>query len=245
MCINLNQEDLWTIHHELGHSYYFQHYYKLPVIYQAGANDGFHEAIGDTIQLSMTPEYLQKKGLLANVVKNDKATINQQMKVALGKIAFLPFGLMVDKWRWDVYAGKVKPDQYNQHWWDLKLKYQGMSPPYAADAGDFDPGAKYHVAGNVPYMRYFLAAVLQFQFHRALCKKAGFTGPLNECSIYDNKAAGEAYAKMLAMGASKPWQDALFELTGERDMDASAILEYFAPLQKWLEEQNKGQACGW
>lgn len=245
MCINLNQEDLWTIHHELGHSFYFQHYYTLPIIYQAGANDGFHEAIGDTIQLSMTPEYLQKKGLLAKVVKNEKATINQQMKVALGKIAFLPFGLMVDKWRWDVFAGKVTPDQYNQHWWDLKLKYQGMSPPLGRASTDFDPGSKYHVAGNVPYMRYFLAAVLQFQFHRALCKKAGFTGPLNECSIYDNKAAGEAYAKMLAMGASKPWQDALFELTGERDMDASAILQYFAPLQAWLEQQNKGQQCGW
>jgi peptidyl-dipeptidase A len=245
MCINVNQEDLWVIHHELGHDFYYQHYYKLPVIYQAGANDGFHEAIGDTIQLSMTPEYLQKKGLLAKVEKNDKATINQQMKVALGKIAFLPFGLLVDKWRWDVFAGKVKPDQYNQHWWDLKLKYQGMSPPIARTAADFDPGAKYHVASNTPYMRYFLAAVLQFQFHRALCKKAGFTGPLHECSIYGNKAAGEAYAKMLSLGASKPWQDALFELTGERDMDASAILEYFAPLQKWLEEQNKGQQCGW
>jgi peptidyl-dipeptidase A len=245
MCINKNQEDLITIHHELGHDYYYNNYYTLPVLYQNGANDGFHEAIGDTVALSMTPEYMKQKGLLAKVVKNDKATINQQMKVALGKIAFLPFGLLVDKWRWDVYAGKVKPDQYNQHWWDLKLKYQGMSPPEARSAADFDPGAKYHVAGNVPYMRYFLAAVLQFQFQRALCKKAGFTGPLHECSIYGNKAAGEAYAKMLAMGASKPWQDALFELTGERDMDASAILEYFAPLQKWLEEQNKGQQCGW
>jgi len=245
MCINLNQEDLWTIHHELGHDFYYHAYYKLPIIYQSGANDGFHEAIGDTIQLSMTPEYLKEKGLLDKVVKNDQATINNQMKVALEKIAFLPFGVKVDKWRWDVYSGKVKPDQYNQHWWDLTLQYQGMSPPVARTSADFDPGAKYHVAANVPYMRYFLAAVLQFQFQRALCKKAGFTGPLNECSIYGNKDAGAAYLKMLQLGASKPWQDALFELTGEKDMDASAILEYFAPLQKWLEEQNKGQQCGW
>jgi peptidyl-dipeptidase A len=245
MCIKPNQEDLWTIHHELGHDFYFQHYYTLPILYQQGANDGFHEAIGDTIQLSMTPEYLKQKGLLANVVKNDKATINAQMKVALGKVAFLPFGLMVDKWRWDVYSGKVKPDQYNQHWWDLKLKYQGVAPPLARAATDFDAGAKYHVAANVPYMRYFLAAILQFQFQRALCKKAGFTGPLSECSIYGNKEAGAAYAKMLSLGASKPWQDALEELTGQRDMDATAMLEYFAPLQKWLEEQNKGQSCGW
>jgi peptidyl-dipeptidase A len=245
MCINVNQEDLWTIHHELGHDYYFHYYYQLPVLYQNGANDGFHEAIGDAIQLSMTPEYLKEKGLLARVVKNDKATINQQMQTALGKIAFLPFGLLVDKWRWDVFSGEVKPDQYNQHWWDLKKQYQGVAPPVERAATDFDPGAKYHVAANVPYMRYFLAAVLQFQFHKALCAKAGYQGPLYDCSIYGNKAAGAAYMKMLALGASKPWQDALFELAGTREMDASPILEYFAPLQSWLVEQNKGQTCGW
>ena len=245
MCINLNQEDLWTIHHELGHDFYYQHYFTKPILYQAGANDGFHEAIGDTIQLSMTPAYLHEKGLLAKVEKNDKATINQQMKVALEKIAFLPFAVMVDKWRWDVFSGAVKPDGYNQHWWDLKKQYQGVTSPIERAATDFDPGAKYHVAANVSYMRYFLADILQFQFHRALCKTAGFTGPLNECSIYGNKDAGAAYAKMLSLGASKPWQDALYELTGETDLDASAILEYFAPLQTWLETQNKGQSCGW
>jgi len=245
MCINLNQEDLYTIHHELGHDFYYHYYYKLPMLYQNGANDGFHEAIGDTIQLSMTPEYLKEKGLLATVVKSDKATINQQMSVALSKIAFLPFGLLVDKWRWDVFSGEVAPDKYNQHWWDLKKQYQGVAPPIERAASDFDPGAKFHVAANVPYMRYFLAAILQFQFHKALCEKAGFKGPLYECSIYGNKDAGAAYIKMLSLGASKPWQDALFELTGTREMDGSAILEYFAPLQGWLEKQNKGQQCGW
>ena len=245
MCINLNQEDLYTIHHELGHDFYFHYYYKLPVLFQGGANDGFHEAIGDTIQLSMTPEYLKEKGLLGKVVKNDKATINQQMHVALAKIAFLPFGLLVDKWRGDVFSGEVSPDQYNQHWWDLKKQYQGVAPPLERAATDFDPGAKFHVAANVPYMRYFLAAILQFQFHKALCEKAGFKGPLYECSIYGNKDAGAAYMKMLSLGASKPWQDALFELAGTREMDGSAILEYFAPLQGWLEQQNKGQTCSW
>jgi peptidyl-dipeptidase A len=193
----------------------------------------------------MTPEYLKQKGLITKVEKNDKAVLNHQMDVALQKIAFLPFGIMVDKWRWDVFSGKVNPDQYNKHWWELKLQYQGESPPVPRTEAEFDPGAKYHVPANTPYMRYFLADVLQFQFHRALCKKAGFNGPLHECSIYNNKDAGAAYKKMLAMGASRPWQDALFELTGQRDMDASAILEYFAPLQKWLDEQNKGQQCGW
>ncbi len=245
MCIKPQQEDLWVIHHELGHDFYFQHYFQLPILYQAGANDGFHEAIGDTIQLSMTPEYLKTKGLIDKADKNDKATINQQMKVALEKVAFLPFAVMVDKWRWDVFSGAVTPEKYNEHWWQLKQQYQGVSAPEARAATDFDPGAKYHVAANVPYMRYFLADILQFQFHRALCKKIGFTGPLNECSIYGNKDAGAAYGKMLSLGASQPWQDALEQLTGQREMDATAILEYFAPLQKWLEDQNKGQACGW
>ena len=245
MCIQRTHEELDVIHHELGHDFYFSAYYQLPILFQNGANDGFHEAIGDTVVLSMTPEYLKEKGLLAQVVKNDKITLNRQMHRALEKIAFLPWGLLVDKWRWDVYSGKVKPDEYNSHWWALRLKYQGVAPPVPRASTDFDPGAKYHVPANVPYMRYFLAAVLQFQFHRALCKKAGHTGPLHECSIYGNKAAGEAYWKMLQHGAAQPWQDTLFELTGSREMDATAILEYFAPLKTWLEEQNKGQKCGW
>jgi peptidyl-dipeptidase A len=245
MCIQRTHEDLDTIHHELGHNYYYAAYYKTPVLFQGGANDGFHEAIGDTVVLSMTPEYLKEKGLLDKAVRNDKITLNRQMNTALEKIAFLPFGLLVDKWRWDVFSGKVKPEQYNDHWWALRRQYQGVKPPVARAATDFDPGAKYHVPGNVPYMRYFLAAVLQFQFHRSLCKLAGHTGPLHECSIYNNKAAGAAFWKMLQSGASKPWQDTLFELTGQREMDATAILVYFAPLRTWLEAQNKGQTCGW
>lgn len=245
MCIQRTHEELDVIHHELGHNYYFAAYYQQPVLFQAGANDGFHEAIGDAVVLSATPEYLKTKGLLSKVVKNDKATINRQMSVALDKIAFLPWGLLVDKWRWDVFAGKVGPEQYNQHWWDLRRKYQGVAAPVERLATDFDPGAKYHVPANVPYMRYFLAAVLQFQFHRALCQKAGWTGPLHECSIYGNKEAGAAYWKLLTRGATQPWQDTLEELTGSREMDATAILDYFAPLRTWLTEQNQGQQCGW
>src|SRR5262249_30088599 len=192
----------------------------LPIVLQNGANDGFHEAIGDTVALSMTPAYLKEKGLLKAVVKNDKVTINAQMHKALGKIAFLPLGLLFDKWRWHGFSRQEQPDQYNAQWWELRKQYQGVVPPVERSANDFDPGAKYHIAANVPYMRYFLAAVLQFQFHRALCKKAGFTGPLNECSIYNNKDAGAAYWKMLQLGASVPWQEALFQLTGQRGMDA-------------------------
>jgi len=256
MCIQKTQEDLDVIHHELGHDFYFAAYYRLPTLFQNGANDGFHEAIGDTAVLSMTPEYLKARGLLAapaqsskppsgKAGKNERLELNQLMQRALEKVAFLPFGLVVDKWRWDVFSGKVAPEQYNEHWWALRQRYQGVAPAVARAASDFDPGAKYHVPANVPYMRYFLAAVLQFQFHRALCRISGHEGPLAECSIYGNQAAGAAFWRMLSLGASRPWQEALFELTGQREMDATAILEYFAPLEHWLAQQNVGESCGW
>ncbi|RKH11008.1 peptidase M2 family protein [Corallococcus sp. CA053C] len=245
MCIKPTEEDLVTIHHELGHDYYYTYYYKLPVLFQAGANDGFHEAIGDALTLSITPGYLQQAGLLSAVEKNDKNVINLQLKDALEKVAFLPFGLLVDQWRWDVFSGKVKPADYNKSWWELRQKYQGVAAPVARTEQDFDPGAKYHVPANVPYTRYFLARILQFQFHKALCEAAGIKGPLNECSIYGNKAAGQRLQAMLELGASKPWPEALAAMTGGKQMDATPMLEYFAPLRRWLQEQNKGQKCGW
>lgn len=245
MCIEGTEEDLVTIHHELGHDYYYTYYYNLPVLYQAGANDGFHEAIGDALTLSITPGYLKQLGLLKDVTKNDKNLINLQMKDALEKVAFLPFGLLIDQWRWDVFSGKVTPADYNKAWWALREKYQGVAAPLARSETDFDPGAKYHIPANVPYMRYFLARILQFQFHKALCDAAGFKGALHECSVYGNKEAGNRLRAMLEMGASKPWPEALYAMTGTRQMDATPMLEYFAPLRTWLQEQNKGQKCGW
>ncbi|AGC45667.1 peptidyl-dipeptidase A [Myxococcus stipitatus DSM 14675] len=245
MCIKPTEEDLITIHHELGHNYYYTYYYNLPVLYQAGANDGFHEAIGDALTLSITPEYLQQLGLLKAVEKNDKNLINLQLKDALEKVAFLPFGLLVDQWRWEVFSGRVKPADYNKSWWVLRQKYQGVAAPVARSEQDFDPGAKYHVPANVPYTRYFLARILQFQFHKALCEAAGHKGPLHECSIYGNKEAGKRLQAMLEMGASKPWPDALQVVTGTRQMDATPLLDYFSPLRQWLKTQNKGQKCGW
>ena len=244
-CFEQSETDLITIHHELGHDFYFQSYFKLPILFQQGANDGFHEAIGDTIALSVTPEYLKGVGLLDALPAGDHGRVNQQMKMALSKIAFLPFGLLVDKWRWDVFSGKTPKDQYNQAWWALRLKYQGIAPASPRGEELFDPGAKYHVASSVPYIRYFLAFIYQFQFHRALCKASGFAGPIDQCSIYKSGAAGEKLRAMLALGASKPWQDALNALSGERQADASAILDYFAPLKTWLEDQNKEEQCGW
>jgi peptidyl-dipeptidase A len=244
MCIEQTADDFTTVHHELGHNFYQRAYENQPPLFANGANDGFHEAIGDTIALSVTPEYLKQIGLL-DTVPPPSADIGLLMKRALDKVAFLPFGLMIDKWRWEVFSGQIKPGDYDKSWWAMKLQYQGVAPPSARSEEDFDPGSKYHVASNVPYARYFLAAVLQYQFHRALCKEAGYTGPLNRCSIYGNKAAGAKLNKMLEMGASKPWPDELEALTGQREMDATAILDYYAPLKKWLDEQNRGHHVGW
>ncbi len=246
MCIKPTEDHLITVHHELGHNYYYQAYHTLPPLYQNGANDGFHEAIGDALTLSITPGYLKSLGLLTGVPKGDKGLINVQMKDALEKIAFLPFGLLIDKWRWDVFAGKIKPADYNKTWWSLRQKYQGIAPPEPRTEVDFDAGAKYHIPANVPYTRYFLARLLQFQFHRAMCKAAGHTGPLHQCSVYGNKEAGKRLQAMLKLGASKPWPEALAMMTGgERQIDPSALVEYFAPLSTWLKERNAGEKCGW
>jgi len=244
MCIQVRGVDFVTIHHELGHNMYQRAYKDQPFMFKNGANDGFHEAIGDSIALAITPAYLHKVGLLESVpeASND---IPELLKQALERVAFLPFGLMIDQWRWKVFSGEIAPADYNQAWWALRLKYQGVAPPVARSEADFDPGAKYHVAANVPYVRYFLAHILEFQFYRTLCRESGYKGPLNRCTFYGSKEAGAKFNKMLAMGQSKPWPDALEALTGGRQVDASAILEYFAPLQKWLDEQNKGKTVGW
>ena len=242
-CLEINGTDFVTIHHELGHNIYQRAYRQLPFVYRNSANDGFHEAIGDAIALSVTPDYLVKVGLLKQA-PGPSGDLEFLMRMALDKVAFLPFGLLVDQWRWKVFSGEVTPDHYNAAWWELRRKYQGLSEPVSRSETDFDAGAKYHVPANTPYSRYFLARILQFQFHRAMCRAAGFTGPLHTCSVYDNKAVGEKLAKMLEMGQSRPWPDALEALTGERKMDAGAMLEYFAPLKKWLDEQNQGRKVG-
>jgi len=239
MCIDITAEYFSTIHHELGHNFYQREYRGQPYLFRDSANDGFHEAIGDTIALSITPPYLVKLGLIKQAPDPSK-DLGLLMQKALEKIAFLPFGLLIDQWRWKVFSGEITPEQYNQAWWALRLKYQGVAPPVARSEEDFDPGAKYHVAANVPYTRYFLADILQFQFHRALAKTAGCTEPLNRCSIYDNKEAGARLAKMLAMGQSRPWPDALEAMTGQREMDATAIRDYFAPLENGWRNRIRG-----
>jgi peptidyl-dipeptidase A len=244
MCIEVDEEDFVTIHHELGHNIYQRAYRAQPYLFRNGANDGFHEAIGDAIALSVTPGYLQQVGLLAQAPPAGQGEIGLLLRMALEKVAFLPFGMLIDEWRWKVFSGEVSPADYNSAWWDLKLHRQGVAPPVPRSEADFDPGAKYHVPANVPYTRYFLAHILQFQFQRALCRAAGHTGPLSTCSIYGNKTAGERFARMQELGQSRPWPEALEALTGEKQMDAGALLEYFAPLSKWLDEQNRGKKIG-
>jgi peptidyl-dipeptidase A len=246
MCIQITEEDFRVIHHELGHNFYQRAYNQQPELFRGSANDGFHEAVGDTIALSVTPDYLKTIGLIEAVPPASDDT-DYLLRKALEKVAFLPFGLVIDKWRWEVFNGTIKPAEYNKAWWELRRKYQGVAPPVARSEADFDPGAKFHVPANVSYMRYFLAAVYQFQFQRALCKTAGYEGPLNRCSIYGNKAAGEKLNAMLSLGQSKPWPEALETLTGQREIDASALADYFAPLKTWLDAQNKknNYPVGW
>ncbi|MCW3847577.1 M2 family metallopeptidase [Sphingomonas sp. LB-2] len=246
MCIKVNSDDFVTIHHELGHNYYQRAYKGQSLLYRNGANDGFHEAIGDFVALSITPDYLVQIGLLdqSKVPSPDKDT-GLLLRQAMDKVAFLPFGLLVDKWRWQVFSGQIKPDHYESAWNAMRLQYQGIVPPVPRDETRFDPGAKYHVANSVPYTRYFLARLLQFQFYKAACDQAGWKGPLHRCSFFGNKEVGARLNAMLAMGQSKPWPDALEAFTGTREISGAALMEYFAPLKKWLDEQNAGKPKGW
>lgn len=245
MCTQVNGDDFYTVHHELGHNYYQRAYKDQPFLFRNGANDGFHEAIGDFVGLSaLTPTYLNQIGLL-QTTPGEEEDIPFLLKMALDKIAFMPFGLMVDRWRWDVFSGETSPAEYNAAWTADMLKYQGLVPPGERPANAFDPGAKYHIPGNTPYTRYFLAHIYQFQFHRAACQQAGWTGPLHRCSIYGNEAVGQRFNAMLEMGQSQPWPEAMQAFTGERGNDASAVADYFAPLNVWLTEQNRGKDCGW
>ena len=246
VCIHATEEEFVTVHHELGHNFYQRAYKDQPPLFQNSANDGFHEAVGDTIALAITPEYLKQLGLI-DAVPPASGDTDYLLQKALEKVAFLPFGLLIDKWRWQVFSGQIKPADYNKAWWAMRKKYQGIAPPNERTEADFDPGAKAHIPGNTPYSRYFLARVLQFQFYRGLCKEAGHKGPLYRCTFYGNKAVGAKLNKMLSMGQSKPWPEALESMTGEKQMDASAIADYFAPLKSWLDEQNKknNNRTGW
>ena len=246
MCTRVTADDFVTVHHELGHNFYQRAYNQQDFLFQNGAHDGFHEAIGDFIALSVTPDYLVQIGLLDPAdVPDASADLGLLMDTALDKIAFLPFAIMMDQWRWQVLRGEIQPEDYNEAWWELRQSYQGIVPPTERGENAFDPGSKYHIANNVPYLRYFLSFIMQFQFHQAACEMAGWEGPLHRCSIYGNEEVGARFSAMMEMGASQPWPDALEAFTGTREMDGSAIIAYFEPLMVHLQEQNATRDCGW
>ncbi|NXC02997.1 ACE enzyme, partial [Orthonyx spaldingii] len=247
-CTSVTMEQLFTVHHEMGHVQYFLQYKDQPVSFRSGANPGFHEAIGDVLSLSVsTPSHLQKIGLLSNAAEDEESNINYLLKMALEKIAFLPFGYLIDQWRWNVFSGRTPPSRYNYDWWYLRTKYQGICAPVSRNESNFDPGAKYHIPGNTPYIRYFVSFILQFQFHKALCEAANHNGSLHTCDIYRSKEAGDKLREVLKAGSSKSWQEILFNLTGTNQMDAGPLLEYFSPVTKWLQEQNNktNEVLGW
>jgi len=241
MCTQTTQNDFNTVHHELGHTYYQMLYWDKPMVYREGANPGFHEAVGDVMSLSVqTPAHLKKVGLLGDISSTKEADINFLMKSALSNIAFLPFAFVMDKWMWGVYDGSITPQQYNTEWWKLRTKYQGIKPPVPRTENDFDPGAKMHTVGDVPYIRYYFARILTFTFHEHACRIAREEtrddGPLHHCSIYGSKRAGKALGKMLAYGRSKPWPDILEEFTGSPNISTDSLKQYFKPLTAWLKE---------
>uniref|UniRef100_A0A2K5XHN5 Angiotensin-converting enzyme n=1 Tax=Mandrillus leucophaeus TaxID=9568 RepID=A0A2K5XHN5_MANLE len=247
-CTTVNLEDLVVAHHEMGHIQYFMQYKDLPVALREGANPGFHEAIGDVLALSVsTPKHLHSLNLLSSEGGSHEHDINFLMKMALDKIAFIPFSYLVDQWRWRVFDGSITKENYNQEWWSLRLKYQGLCPPVPRTQGDFDPGAKFHVPSSVPYIRYFISFIIQFQFHEALCQAAGHTGPLHKCDIYQSKEAGQRLATAMKLGFSRPWPEAMQLITGQPNMSASAMLSYFKPLLDWLRTENElhGEKLGW
>ena len=247
MCIEKNEEDFITIHHELGHIFYYQAYNHIPTVFQAGANDGFHEAFGDLLTLSITPDYLVDIGFIS---KDDAEEAKQDpigllMKQALDGVVIVPWALMLDKWRSGVFDGEIDESNLNSSWWSLREEYQGINTSYERSENYFDPGAKYHIPGNTPYTRYYLASIMQYQFHEALCNLIDYDGYLHECSIYGNKEAGDRIITTMAMGQSLPWQDAFENLTGSRQLSGKSIMNYYAPLKEWLDEENKNRTCGW
>ncbi|KAJ6635505.1 Angiotensin-converting enzyme, partial [Pseudolycoriella hygida] len=244
-CTKINMEDFLVVHHEMGHIMYYLMYKDQPQIYRTGANPGFHEAVGDTIALSVaTPKHLAAVGLLENYADSEADNINALYKMALERVAFLPFGLLIDKWRWDVFDGTTPESQWNQHWWELREKYQKIKAPTFRGEEFFDPGAKYHIPADSQYIAYFVAHILEFSFYRSLCIAAGeydpnnSTSQLHKCDYYNSEAAGNKLRAGLSLGYSKHWSEALQELTGSPEISSSALMEYFAPLYDFLKAEN-------
>lgn len=242
MCTTPTMTDFTTVHHEMGHIEYFMAYRHQPYIYRDGAQSGFHEAIGDTITLSvLTPEHLKTVGLLESTPNSTEYDLNVLMTTALDKIPFFSFAIMMDLWRWKTFNGSIKPERYNRDWWQMRLDLGGMVPPAELNRNNeayFDPGAKYHVTNNVPYIRYFMSFFMQFQFYESMCNLTGYSGPLHRCDFYRSEVAGQQLWDMMSNGKSTNWHEQLETMTGSREINSASILRYFKPLHDWLKDYN-------
>ncbi|ALC39612.1 Ance-3, partial [Drosophila busckii] len=254
ICTDINQRSLISVHHEMAHIQYFLQYRHLPKVFRNGANPAFHQAVGDAIGLSVsTPKHLQTLGLLQRSLDESSYDINYLFTMAIDKVAFLPFALSLDNWRYDVFSGNANKRVMNCHYWNLREKYSGIKPPVLRSEMDFDLGAKYHIPANIPYIKYFFSTVLQFQIYRRMCLQAGQyvpndpRKPLHKCDIYRQPAAGNILKQLMAKGASQPWQEVLEETLGEGRLDGSALREYFAPLEEWLRQEalRTNEYVGW
>lgn len=251
MCTEINMEYFLTLHHELGHIQYDMNYKHQPVSFRDGANIAFQEAIGEVMSQSVaTPKHLKEVGLFDgedDPIEVEKTDINFLLKMALPTIGTLPFSLALEQWRWDVFSGKTNVNAGTERWWQLKNDLIGVKAPVERTEEDFEAGAMYHIIVTYPFIGYYIRTIIQFQFYQSLCQAANHTGPLHKCDFYRSTEAGEKLAAMLSMGRSKPWPEAMEALTGQREMKADAILEYFQPLMEWLEKTNEenGDVIGW
>ncbi|KAG9486097.1 hypothetical protein GDO78_008918, partial [Eleutherodactylus coqui] len=249
MCSKVNMEDFLTVHHEMGHIQYDMAYHHLPMLLRSGANEGFHEAVGEIMSLSAaTPEHLKSLQLLpSSFIETEETKINFLLRQALTIVGTLPFTYMLELWRWRVFSGEIPKDKWMQTWWDMKREMVGVVEPVGHDESYCDPAALFHVANDYSFIRYYTRTIYQFQFQDALCKIANRSNPLYSCDITNSTAAGDKLRSMLELGNSKPWTEALKSITGGTKIDVQPLLNYFEPLHTWLRNNNtaKNRTVGW
>ncbi|NWW89629.1 ACE2 enzyme, partial [Rhynochetos jubatus] len=247
MCTKVTMDDFLTAHHEMGHIEYDMAYSEKPYLLRGGANEGFHEAVGEIMSLSAaTPQHLKSLDLLEPTFQEDEETeINFLLKQALTIVGTMPFTYMLEKWRWMVFRGEITKQEWTKRWWEMKREIVGVVEPVPHDETYCDPAVLFHVANDYSFIRYYTRTIFQFQFQEALCKAANHTGPLHTCDITNSTAAGQNLRQLLELGRSKPWTQALEGVTGEKYMNAAPLLHYFEPLYKWLQKNNSGRYIGW
>lgn len=231
-----------TSHHELGHIYYYVSYTRpeIPLVLRSGANRAYHEAIGSLIGLASTQRpFLVGRGLVTASAGGDGRT--QLLREALNYIVFMPWSAgVMTRFEHELYARNLPADQWNARWWELARRYQGIVPPTARGEQFADGLTKTHINDDPgQYYDYALSFALLFQMHNHIAKNILNQDPRNT-NYYGNTGVGDFLRTLMAPGASRPWRDVLRETTGQ-ELNANAMMEYFAPLYGWLQEQNRGR----